>query len=486
MKLGKRALEPKKGQGPKAYTGIDSFYDRQYEYDAAGRLTGVRLRKFFNLGPGRLVTAAQLRALWKTEFAAEQVDPERMAPSSSQGSTSTKLKRSYEHNLQHFHRKRYEKQQREARQAAEAMALLEEESKYQARTLTTFNCKFAADGCPQRPFMTQRGADAHSARCEFSGNGKRPADECFVKARVKQGGPQVALRVCPSRNGIRCSLQALPLICLTLKVKRALKPSSKPYGLQPHRSLVHHRTAKAVGQAARTVIAKRISLTLKVSADRQGHSRVGATLDLKAFKRPSSLSRGWAIRPPQERRRFSTEQRNFLVELYDWPHGRLNEHQACTEFKNKFDASDGPFARSLRLSRAQIKAFFSTEKGRRLKAGAATIVEATPAEDGTAPTPADPAPATPAAVCAALTPAPAASRTAPAPTPPAAACAAPAPAPAAARTAPVPAAARTAPAPAADLTADGLEPDDILDVRWRNGQRQFLVSWVQYDEEDAT
>ena len=28
MKLGARALEPKKGQGPKSYTGIDAMYDR--------------------------------------------------------------------------------------------------------------------------------------------------------------------------------------------------------------------------------------------------------------------------------------------------------------------------------------------------------------------------------------------------------------------------------------------------------------------------
>ena len=88
------------------------------------------MRKFFNLGPGRFVTRAQLRALWKTEFAAEQVDPERMAPSSSQGATSAKVKRSHEHNLQHFRQKRYQKQQREERLAAEARALIEEELKY--------------------------------------------------------------------------------------------------------------------------------------------------------------------------------------------------------------------------------------------------------------------------------------------------------------------------------------------------------------------
>eukprot|EP00966_Prymnesium_polylepis_P102759 2380775-Prymnesium_polylepis.1 len=40
MDLGRRELEPKKGPFP--LKGIDSLYDREYEYDESGAFTGVR------------------------------------------------------------------------------------------------------------------------------------------------------------------------------------------------------------------------------------------------------------------------------------------------------------------------------------------------------------------------------------------------------------------------------------------------------------
>ena len=66
MDMGARVLEPKKGPSP--LKGINSLYDREYEYDASGAFTGVRVRQFFRMGPGRLVSKAELRQLWKAEF----------------------------------------------------------------------------------------------------------------------------------------------------------------------------------------------------------------------------------------------------------------------------------------------------------------------------------------------------------------------------------------------------------------------------------
>eukprot|EP00966_Prymnesium_polylepis_P284242 6566255-Prymnesium_polylepis.2 len=93
--------------------------------------------------------------------------------------------------------------------------------------------------------------------------------------------------------------------------------------------------------------------------------------------------RGWAIRPPPSTERYTAEQRSYLAELYAWPEGRLNEEQAFQKFKARFAANDGPYARSLRLDRAQIKAWFSSEKQRQKKAGArAALAAALPDGDG--------------------------------------------------------------------------------------------------------
>ena len=439
MQLGARALEPKKGQGPKAYAGIDSFYDREYQYDAGGRLTGVCLRKFFGLGPGRVVTAAKLRALWRQDFDASQVDPERMVPSNSGRATEVKVKSSHQHKLQLFHQKRYAKQRRDACKAVEAAAAIAEELQYAVRTITSFSCRYASDGCRHRPFLTQSGADAHGNCCDFSGCGKRQVDECCVKARVRCRGQRgavsgaVSLQLISSAGRIQCELFVRPLVSLRLRVLRPLVPD-KPYGLQPHRSLVHHKTTQAQQCATQTVRFQSISVGLNVGRNQQGLSHVNIVFDLRSCKRPDIMVRGWAIRPPQEHRRFTLQQRSFLVQLYDWPHGRLNEHQAFAEFRKKFNATDGEYARSFRLSRAQIKAYFSTEKARRTKAGAAAVVGA--AVDDAAPARVPPATAAPAAVLSIE-------------------------------------------------VLDSLEVDDILDVRWRNGQREFLVLWEGFDEVDA-
>eukprot|EP00966_Prymnesium_polylepis_P104343 2416663-Prymnesium_polylepis.1 len=263
--------------------------------------------------------------------------------------------------------------------------------------------------------MTKHSADSHALTCEYSGDGKRQPSECQVKALITNSNvrlkvdSKVEVKLQPSDTGagwdVRCLLFTtrpprsghqfapslvdgkLPPLRLTLEVNRPLKPRQS-YGPQAHRTMVDHKTPQAQQRAAQTVINKRINLKLVVGNSRRRPGYVSASLDLLAYKEPATLTRGWAIRPPQERTRFSAEQRSFLVELFDWPQ-RLNEHQAHELFKKKFTAGDGPYRRKLRLSRAQIKAFFSTEKARRLKAGAAAVFEAaTPAAPPAAATPA--------------------------------------------------------------------------------------------------
>ena len=78
MALGTRALEPDKNPSP--LKGIDSLYDREYVYDDNGTFIGVRVRQFFGMGAGRLVTKDELRRLWKAEFDAILIKPITSSP----------------------------------------------------------------------------------------------------------------------------------------------------------------------------------------------------------------------------------------------------------------------------------------------------------------------------------------------------------------------------------------------------------------------
>ena len=79
MDLGGREQEPT--QQPKALAGLDDTYQREYIYNSDGTLLGVKLRHFFQLGEGALVTAEELDSLWQTEFAAAgELDPKLLEP----------------------------------------------------------------------------------------------------------------------------------------------------------------------------------------------------------------------------------------------------------------------------------------------------------------------------------------------------------------------------------------------------------------------
>lgn len=87
---------------------------------------------------------------------------------------------------------------------------------------------------------------------------------------------------------------------------------------------------------------------------------------------PCVRSSSCALKPMASR--YTAAQREFLAQLYDWPE-RLNEEQAHRKFNARFAADDGPYACSLRLDRAHIKAWLSSEKQRRQKQGALALSE---------------------------------------------------------------------------------------------------------------
>ena len=118
----------------------------------------------------------------------------------------------------------------------------------------------------------------------------------------------------------------------------------------------------------------RATLRIEPRARRTDPPHVKLTLG-SIRPKPELLGEGWAQRPPVVHTRFTTEQRAVLMELFEKPE-RPNDTQMFESFKARFSNADGPYARVLRLTRAQIKSFMSTEKGRRKKAAAAGGVAA--------------------------------------------------------------------------------------------------------------
>ena len=162
---------------------MDPFL-QAYEYEGK-RFIGIRLRKFFGLGLGRLVSVAALQGLWRKRFDAADVKPGILRPSRVQeGATQPKLKRSHVHNLEYFTAKRRRVHMHEQREAEKAeRELVAERERVEERT--TFACEFASEGCRHRPFLSKHGAEAHSSVCKYSGNGDHQPNKCRVKLRVR-------------------------------------------------------------------------------------------------------------------------------------------------------------------------------------------------------------------------------------------------------------------------------------------------------------
>ena len=105
----------------------------------------------------------------------------------------------------------------------------------------------------------------------------------------------------------------------------------------------------------------------------------GTTVRLKvaAVGRPAPepLGKGWGIKAPTVRTRYTDEQKALLLECFNNPQ-RPNEANAHTLFKLRFVDRDGKFARSLVMSAAKIKAWYGSEKQRRAKAATVRWVAA--------------------------------------------------------------------------------------------------------------
>lgn len=381
MDLGLRSAEPKKN--PTALKGIDALYDREYLYDADGTFQGVQVRQFFGLGEGRLVTQAELQKLWNVDFDASVIQPTVILPSSGARPAEPRLKLSQEHNLEKFSAQRARDNARQQRRAAGSLAAFAAELQRMQES-TTSRCKFTELGCRHQPFLKLSGANAHAACCPFNPMRESDAKRATVRLRIRQGGA-VRLnlagtgRVGPHGYGkVTASLSLVGPRRVTLRTARPrLGPA---YGLQPH-TAVHELSTPGARRDAAATQGRAVSVSLDIEA---GSRRVRVALTARRLARgpPEVRGRGWAIRPPPSVERYSPERVAYLTELYDWPEGRLNEHAAFELFKKKFRADGGVYARSQRLSRAQIKAWFGSEKARRKKTGAAAALREALPEDG--------------------------------------------------------------------------------------------------------
>ena len=373
MDLGLRSAEPKKN--PTALKGIDALYDREYLYCADGTFQGVQVRQFFGLGEGRLVTQAELQKLWTVDFDASVIQPTVILPSSGARPAEPRLKLSQEHNLEKFSAQRARDNARQQRRAAGSLAAFAAELQRMQES-TTSRCKFTELGCRHRPFLRLSGANAHAACCPFNPMRESDAKRATVRLRIIKGGA-VRLnlagtgRVGPHGYGkVTASLSLVGPRRVTLRTARPrLGPA---YGLQPH-TAVHELSTPGARRDAAATQGRAVSVSLDIEA---GSRRVRVELTARRLARdpPEVRGRGWAIRPPPSVERYSPERVAYLTELYDWPEGRLNEHAAFELFKKKFSADGGVYARSQRLSRAQIKAWFGSEKARRKKTGAAAAL----------------------------------------------------------------------------------------------------------------
>ena len=200
-----------------------------------------------------------------------------------------------------------------------------------------------------------------------------------VAVRVADDFSRVRLDLRPSSmRGVEACLtlyRDAPLRLHKLKVQRPLAPP-RPYGLQPYQvtaapppPLPATQLHAACGVCSTGVVA---ALLVEPAARRGVLPRIKLQLS-SARPLPEALQMGWAQRPPTIHTRFTEEQRALLLELFEKPE-RPNDAQMHETFKQRFSQAAGPYARGLRLTRAQIKSFMSCEKARRKKAAVAGVV----------------------------------------------------------------------------------------------------------------
>ena len=444
MDLGNREQEP--AEQPKAYTGLDAIYHRQYVYDADGTLSGMLLRQFFGIGKGRFVSVEQMNALWTHEFvAAGELDPVLLSPS-HEGTGRLlvpKVKLTAEHATSQKVTAAEKRAYRLQALVIQAEAIIAAEVKREQRRskVPSFLCPFsqngsdALGGCRHRAFLLKGRCDAHSRTCiwnpqhefevtrretlaadqpelsatqldaelavEWVGlsleqrqdHEERHAETLAsgkVKAKVRFAAAPVtvATRVLHGRVKVSLLAHGTP-ISLKLKVLRPPKPKVQ-YGLNKFKTRRLSTPSEVQALRMETIDVRLVGADLTLSRFSGPLSTAGPNLQhyvslaLNTFadrrRPPESLPRGWALRPPRTHRRHTDAQRAFLKDVYERSmHGgaRVGEKAAESLMKQKFNQAEGEYARALRLSRAKIKAWFSSEKARRRKA----VVQAGAAEE---------------------------------------------------------------------------------------------------------
>ena len=410
MDLEGRKNEPK---APKPYSGIDDkFYHRKYIYNDAGEWIGMQLHQFFRLGEGKFVSKGVLRSLWRSEeLNVDTLKPKRLVPSGGESIATTKMKESESHAAQTAWVKRRKRWEREHRKLETELREAAAERLHAAQ-LTAFHCSFAAAGCRHRPFLSKHGAHFHEkfacpwaqerASCDDEPGGelgaraaaavakrsRRSLDSACVNASVRvwstdsraawarfDGSRPVRVKLQVSREG-KVKLHATLVtpeshpVTIRLKAHRPLREQpGQQYGLQEFRG--GHQSAEAQ-MVARSTYSGRVTVSLstwRFSAEQlPGGERVEPKVgvSLGVGRTPTQqMGKGWAIRPPAEYSRYTTEQRNYLEEIVFQSAERLGDEQRFEKFKLKFNQASGPYARALRLSRKQIKGWASSENRKR-------------------------------------------------------------------------------------------------------------------------
>ena len=373
--LGGRADEPGKAAMPKPLAGIDSLYDREYEYDAeTGAWTTCVLRQFFRQGEGKRVSAAVLRGLWKQQEPQLSLQPARLQPSGGARAVAPKLKPSEEGAAAERLAKRMRSNAREQRRLLKAMDAAAKEAAVVAAA-TTHRCPH--EGCRHRPFLLKNRAAEHAEHyCPFRPGvqARQSVNDSRAKVKAQWCKGRVRLDLAQGSGGVVKALlrrTAIAPLRVSVKAQRPLAPPT-PYGLQkfsvtPAAPLLPSAELRAACGVRSTGV--RATLSVQAAAP----PRVMLQLAVGARAAPELLGKGWAQRPPVVHTRFTAEQKALLVELFERP-DRPNETQMFDIFQQRFGQATGAYARQLRLTRAQIKSFMSTEKGRRQKAAACGVV----------------------------------------------------------------------------------------------------------------
>jgi len=183
--LGGRKDEPTKDAAAKPYAGIDSLYDREYEYDESGAWTAMLLRQFFQLGEGHRVSASALRDLWKQGEPALTLQPTRLQPGGGGEARAVcaKTKPSEESAAAQQLQNRARRNLREQKQLCAKLAKAAAEAAAVAAA-TSHRCSHV--GCRHRPFLSKAGLTQHEAHfCPFrpSVQAVQSVQACRVEAR---------------------------------------------------------------------------------------------------------------------------------------------------------------------------------------------------------------------------------------------------------------------------------------------------------------